>query len=299
MTRSRILLVCASVLPILAAASTSCSKEPTRAPPSHEPPAADQAVPAKPASAEAHADTKLIFRDASGRQLTTADLAHVTGHVDYRLVGGEDIPDGAQQLFQQGQRAGGAGDYPKALELFGKARDAAPRWPYPVYEIAYTHQLMDQPAEALTHYDAVLKLAPRGFFTALSSADCLRREAAHEWAPGVCKQYMMIEWLDEGAKLEALRALLAKVPSLAPAWKDLAFVTKDDAERLKAYDSGLAHHPDPETRGVILANKALVLERAGKHAEAIEMLGNLALDPAAPLDVVEIAKLSLSQIAVR
>jgi hypothetical protein len=106
----------------------------------------------------------------------------------------------------------------------------------------------------------------------------------------------MVEWLDDRAKSKALQALIAKAPSLAPAWKDLGLSSDDDTERLKAFDNGLAHRPDPQTRGVILSNKALILDRMGKHAEAIEILGTLALDPATPLDVVEISKLSLSQI---
>jgi hypothetical protein len=132
--------------------------------------------------------------------------------------------------------------------------------------------------------------------TALTSADCLRREAAHEWKRGACKKYLMIEWLDEAAKRAALEALVAEAPGMAAAWKELAFLTDDDARRLQVLETGLSHRPDPETRGVLLINKALVLGRSHQHDEAVRILGELILDPTSPLDIVQMAKASLTEI---
>ncbi len=155
---------------------------------------------------------------------------------------------------------------------------------------------MDQPGKALEGYEQTLALAPRGFFTAMTSADCLRREAAHEWKAGICKRYAMAEFMDPAAKKAELEAIVADAPGVAAAWKDLASALDDDGAQLAALDNALAHNPDPETRGFALANKALVLDRAGKHSDAIRILGELALDPASPLDVAQIAKFSLAQI---
>jgi hypothetical protein len=43
-------------------------------------------------------------------------------------------------------------------------------------------------------------------------------------------------------------------------------------------------------------NKALVLNRLGQHDVAATILGDLALDPNIPLDIEQIAKVSLANI---
>lgn len=241
----------------------------------------------------------LIFRDASGRLLTKEDLKNVTGTVNWSLVGGDHVPEAAAALHEQGRAAGGNGDYAKAIELFGKSHDAAPTWPYPLYDLAYTYSLMDQPEKALPIYERVLALAPRGFFTAMTTVDCLRREAAKEWPAGMCKRYQLIEFAEPGERKAALEAVVAAAPGIAAAWKDLALKVEDDAQRLVALDKALSHNPDPETRGFVLSNKALVLDRLGKRSEAIKILGELALDPRSPLDVEQLSKLALAQMIAR
>ena len=238
----------------------------------------------------------LIFRGSDGRTLTAADLANVgDGTVDWSIVGGEQVPDEAVKLHAQGQEAGSRGEYAKALALLEKARAAAPSWPYPLYDTAFTYQLMDQPEKALAAYERVLAMAPHGYFTAMTSADCLRREVAHEWKAGICKRYMMVEF-EPSTRVAALEAIVAEAPGVASAWKDLALGREDETGRVAALDQALAHKPDPETRGFALANKALALGRAGKRDEAIRILGELVLDPSSPLDVAALARVSLAQI---
>jgi tetratricopeptide (TPR) repeat protein len=158
---------------------------------------------------------------------------------------------------------------------------------------------MDQPDKALASYEEVLKLEPRGFFNAISSADCLHREAHGEWPAGMCKAYAMVEWLPPSEKRKALEALVAKVPNLAAAWKDLAGHLDDPAASLQALDRGLAQRPDPQTRGFLLINKALSLDKLGKHDEARRILSALAAEPTLPVDVEQLAKLSLSQLVTK
>jgi tetratricopeptide (TPR) repeat protein len=274
-----------------------CSKGRTPAP-DPDPGAAPAPSPA-PAPVPPAEPPGVIFRDASGRQLTKDDLENATGTVQWSVVGSDNVSDAAAALHEQGRAAGSRGDYAKAIELFNKAHDAAPAWPYPLYDLAYTYSLMDQPAKALPIYERVVALAPRGFFTALVSVDCLRREAAKEWPAGMCKRYQLVEFAEPGKRTAELEAIVAAAPGMAAAWKDLALDIEDDARRLAALDKALSHKPDPETRGVILTNKALVLDRLGKRAEAIAILGELALDPKSPLDVEQLSKMALAQMTSR
>lgn len=245
---------------------------------------------------EAQPSPELRVQDPSGRVLTADEIAHTNGTVKYGVVGKGQIPDEARQLHEQGRKAGGAGKYAEALVLFARAHEAAPTWAYPTYDAAFTHQLMDQPDKALAGYEEVLKLEPRGFFNAISSADCLRREAKAEWPAGTCKAYAMVEWLSPDDQRKALEALVSKFPSLAVAWKDLAGHLDDTSARLQALDRGLAQRPDPQTRGFLLMNKASALDGLGKHEEARRMLTALAAEPALPVDVEQLVKLQLSQL---
>ena len=116
---------------------------------------------------------RLIYRDKNGRELTEADLASATGVLNLRygpaynwsIIGSHNVSQKALELQNQDRRAGGSGDYKKALELLAQASKEAPEWPYPLYDAAYTYLLMGQPNEALESYEVVNKMAPRGFFT--------------------------------------------------------------------------------------------------------------------------------------
>ncbi len=251
------------------------------------------------ATSPSHADERIIFQDSSGRTLRTADLANATGQVNWTVVGGDGVLEAASSLFETARTMASKGAYAKAIESFGKAHDAAPTWPYPLYELAYTYQLMDQPENALPIYEQVIALAPRGFFTAHATLDCLRREAAKEWAAGMCKRYAMVEFADPTSRHAELLAITAAAPGITPAWKDLALEAEDDVQRTALLDKALANKPDVQTRGLVLANQALALDRLGKRAEATKILAQLVLDPTSALDVVEISKMALAQMTDR
>lgn len=244
----------------------------------------------------AQSSPELRLQDPGGRTVAADEIRNVDGGVKYSIVGKGEIPDEASRLHQQGREAGGAGNYTEALALFARAHEMAPNWAYPMYDAAFTHELMDQPDKALASYEEVLKLEPRGFFNAISSADCLRREAKGEWSTGTCKAYAMVEWLSPDEQKKALEALVSRFPKLAVAWKDLAGHLADPAASLQALDRGLAQRPDPQTRGFLLINKALTLDKLGKRDEARRMLSTLVAEPALPIDVEQIAKLSLTQL---
>ena len=183
------------------------------------------------------------------------------------------------------------------ITLLTKASQLAPDWPYPVYDRAFTHLLMKNGDAARADYQRTVDLAPRGFFTAITALDTLTREQNGDLPGGTYLAYISLEWIDDRAKkTQLVRALVEKFPRFAPAWKELALLTDDRSERLAAIDKGLAAAPDPETKGMLIINKASVLEEAGERDAAIRLLGELCLDPAATLGTEALAKSMLAGI---
>jgi hypothetical protein len=59
----------------------------------------------------------------------------------------------------------------------------------------------------------------------------------------------------------------------------------------------LAAEPDAETKGMLLINKALTLDRQGHHDEAVKLLGQLALDPKSTVGTEQLGKATLVIVA--
>ena len=226
-----------------------------------------------------HPKDQLIFRDADGRSLTAKDLRGISGTVKYEIIGADNVPVTASRLHEGGRRAGAAGRYAEALTAFAQAHELAPTWPYPLYDAAWTYLLIGDDARAEEKYNEVDKLAPRGYFTTKTALDCLRRERKGEIGLGAYKMFVLLESRSPSQKKEALNALLKKWPRFPAAWKELSTLLDDDVSRLAAIERGLAYDPDGESRGILLLNKALVLDRQGKKHEAVAILGTLSLDP--------------------
>ena len=141
------------------------------------------------------------------------------------------------------------------------------------------------------------KMAPRGFFTAKTALDCLRREMAGDLKPGMYKLFVMLEWETDPAKKKAiLEQMVKQSPKFPAAWKELALLQDDDNAKLKMIENGLSHSPDGETKGILLINKALVLDRQGKREEATRILGELALNPESTLGTEHLAKVALANL---
>lgn len=249
------------------------------------------------AAKEAEISHRLVFRDATGRELTTSDLAGFTGRVRWEVVGAEAIPPEAARLHQQARQAGENGDYDRAVRLLDQAHRLAPNWPYPVYDAAFTYLLQGDAVRAEQYYAQVDRLAPRGFFTCKTSLDGLRRELAGELPPGFCKAYVTLEWVRDPAEKRAiLEGIVARFPAFAPAWKELSNLLEDPEACLEAVIRGLAAAPDEDTRGMLLIKRAVTLHARGQSAEAVRILGELALDPAATLATESLAKYALAQM---
>jgi tetratricopeptide (TPR) repeat protein len=212
----------------------------------------------------------VVFRAADGRTLTMADLRGLTDTFQYEILGKSNVPAEAEALHKQARQAGGAGDYRKAINLLERASSLAPAWPYPVYDMAFTYLLMKDADSARKHYRKTVELAPRGFFTALTALDALDREAKGDLPTGTYLTYLSLEWMDDpGKKVEAVRQLIKRVPGFAPPWKEQAMQADTDAEKLAAIEKGLATNPDGETKGILLINKALIMDRSGDHEAAV------------------------------
>ena len=192
--------------------------------------------------------------------------------------------------------AGGRGDYARALDLLDQAWDLAPQWPYPAYDAAYTYVLLDEPGLAEDLYAQVDQLAPRGFYTCKASLDTLRRERAGQLFAGFAKAYAATEWMAPPQQKQLLAGIVAKFPGFALAWKDLSVLLDDDASKLHAIEQGLRGRPDPETLGILLINKALILDRRGERETAIAILGELALAPGSTLATEHLAKSMLADL---
>jgi len=260
-------------------------------------------------SKEAKNAPAIILTLPDGRKLTTEELRgltgrmtvrdgkllDVTGRVRYEIIGKGNISAAAESLHRQAREAGGHGDYKAAIVLLEQASELAPAWPYPVYDRAYTHLLMNDFEGARTYYRRTLQLSPRGFFTAITALDTLTREHNGDLPMGIYLAYLSLEYMkDKVQKDGALRDLVKQIPKFAPAWKEFASLCDDDDERLAAIERGLAANPDAETRGMLQINKALVLNLKGDHAAAVQLLGELALDPKSTFGTEHSAKAALS-----
>lgn len=250
----------------------------------------------KPVDDNEPSKSRIVYRDSGGRQLTREELAGWRGRGTWARVEETAVPAEAQELHAKARQAGSSGDYDKALLLLKKAGHLAPDWPYPIYDAAFTYLLKGDAERAVQHYELVVKMAPRGFFSALTAVDSLHREQKGELQEGTYLDFVILQSVtDREARKAALEALLQRSPEFPPAWKELAYLLDDETAKLAAIEKGLSYQPDRTTAGFLLINKSAILNRLGRHSEAVRILRDLTLDPNTPLTVEEFAKTQLEQ----
>jgi tetratricopeptide (TPR) repeat protein len=250
-----------------------------------------------PASAKASKPPEVVFKDKDGKILTAADLQNVTGSVEWEIGDDEKIPEEARALHEEGRAFGQKGEFVKAAAALERASQVAPDWPHPVYDLAYTRLLEGKFDEALAGYARVDQMAPRGFFTTKTALWTLEREKSGQYLRGTYLAYLSIEWAKtESEKRDIAKKLVEKFPDFAPGWKELGVLTKDSDESFRCFERGLSASPDAETYGMLAVNKALRLFQIGKKAEALNILGDLAMDPKSSLASAQVAKATLANL---
>ena len=241
-----------------------------------------------------------VFRDSQDRSLKVEDLQRAAGPLHWEVHGGEAPPPEAEALHQQGRAAGARGDFTEALALLTQAAERAPRWPYPPYDRAYTHLLMQNFDAALLDYQRTANLAPRGFFTALAAVDTLLRAQSGEFPRGLYLAYVALEgMLDRAQQRQLLEQFVHKYPGFAPGWQKFAGLLENTSDRLNALEKGLAARPDRDTRGLLLLNKALALHSSGEYENALGLLNELVADPASTTSTEALARAALKLILPR
>jgi tetratricopeptide (TPR) repeat protein len=246
---------------------------------------------------ESDSNAKIEFTDSNGSKISKEELKNSTGTFNYEIYGIEGVSDLAKSLHSQARQYGQSGNYQKAIKNLEQANKEAPNWAYPLYDLAYTYLLQDDYENALKYYQLTDKVAPKGFYTSKTALHTLEREKAGDFQKGLYKSYLSLEWIDNQAeKAEMIKLLVDKFPSFAPAWKDYSSLL-EGKERLNAIEKGLEHNPDIETKGMLLINKALVINEDGNNKKASEILTNIIFDSNSTFGNIEMAKFALNNIS--
>jgi tetratricopeptide (TPR) repeat protein len=243
-------------------------------------------------------NTNIVFKDNVGHSLSKKDLENSTGKVNYEIMENKTIDAKAKLLHQEARQLGQSGKYDLSIAKLNEAIKIQPDWAYPTYDLAFTYLLKGDYENALTFYKKTDVLEPKGFFTSKTAVYALEGEKIGIFPAGLYAAYMQIEWTDdENKKIEIAKAITQKVPDFAPAWKELANLLDDKTERLKAIEQGLSKNPDAETKGILIINKALILDMDGKKEDAKNLLGNLIFSPEVTTSNAELAKFTLKTIS--
>lgn len=212
-------------------------------------------------------------------------------------MGNQNIDPKAQVLHQEARQFGQVGKYDLSIAKLIEAIKIQPNWAYPTYDLGYTYLLKGDFENALKFYKKTDELEPKGFFTAKTALYSLEGEKEGKFPKGLYRTYMQIEWTDDNnKKLEIAKAIIQKVPDFAPVWKELANLLDDKTSRLNAIEQGLSKNPDAEIKGILLINKAIILDDDGEKEEAKTILGNLISSSDVTTSNLELAKFTLKSL---
>jgi len=214
----------------------------------------------------------VVFTDSEGRTPSPEELPRARRTIRWGIRFDGRINPEAERLHEEGRAAGAKGEFDRAIALLTQASELNPDWPYPIYDRAFSHLLKQEFELARVDYRKVLELSPKGFFMAAQTLDMLEREAAGEFPEGLSIGLATLPDMPEEQRRSIADQLVQKFPSCPAGWQAHANFVNDSAPRLEAIDHGLAARPDPDTRGFLLVNKALVLANLGKVDPAVEIL---------------------------
>jgi len=240
--------------------------------------------------------SNIVFSDSLGHKISKRELINSNGTFNYAIYGIEDVPDAAKQLHNKAIEFGQNGNYEKSIEVLLEANKLAPKWPYPLYDLAYTYLLQDDFENALKYYRLTDSLAPKGFFTSKTALYTLENEKKGVFKKGLYKMYLSLEWIDNPTeKLEMTKKLVSSFPSFAPGLKDYASLL-EGVERENVIKKGLELDSDIETEGMLQINNALILENKGEINKAKDILTSIIFDTRSTYGNIEMAKFVLNNL---
>lgn len=230
----------------------------------------------------------ILYTLSNGHKLRRRELVDTKPEAS-RNMG--DVPDAAVEAFNAGVECGRANNIEGALERFEAASALAPDWPYPIFQRAFTLLLKGETEAAYKAYQRVDELEPRGFLSSKVALAALEKELSGDYPQGFYLYFLSHEWQkDDDEKRNILDEVLTVAPDFAAAYQKLSGLAAGPAERLELIESGLGCEPDAETRGMLLVNKAAIVNLRGERDAAIEILGSLVTDAQSAASAAVIAK---------
>lgn len=251
-----------------------------------------------PLHARSAADN-IVYKDKAGRVLTEGEVKDSFTRIRTNvLYQGGPFSHKAFKLRHAADRAHGQ-DMEAALRYYKAAAEEAPKWPYPSYTAATIYLDRQNYAKAYELYRHVDSLSPRGFLRTRTALYTLEQEQQGKLPVGTYLRLTQLEWMFafdmKKAKATALD-MTARHPDFAPGWQELAKLENDPAKRLVLIEKGLSKNPDVETRGALLVAKAEAIAERGNKTVALQMLGDLALDPASTGETETLAKSAIEKM---
>jgi hypothetical protein len=99
----------------------------------------------------------------------------------------------------------------------------APDAPYPLYEIGWTHLLLEDPVRGEEYLRMVDRLVPEGFMWTPTLLDCLSRIQSGQLPPGAYIPLLHLHNIrDQDARAKIASIIVAELPHFAALWCHLA-----------------------------------------------------------------------------
>lgn len=207
-----------------------------------------------------------------------------------------DVPEQAVALYKESANLGPE----EAFEKLKQAHEIAPDWAHPILMLAVHHLFQGDFHDALKYFELTIQVQPRGCSECQIAIWSLKREMEGVFPQGLYVAYKHI-WRRETKeeKIQMAKSIVDRFPGYAPAWGVLAENQPTSYERMLAIEKGLSADPDPQTKGSLIINKALVLKKQGKTEQAMEILRTLLFDVETTSDNFMEAEIELSYLEKR
>lgn len=216
--------------------------------------------------------------------------------IQTQLYKKDNIPEKAVDHYNKGRIHGEKGEYALALDWFKQTLKIAPNWSYPLYDMAYVLLFLGEWQKAYNLYKQVDKIYPRGFYATKTAIHTLSRETKNKLPGDTYKFFLTIKQEEDmDRKDELLDYLLDRCTEFAPAWLEKYKTVNSQNEQLFCLSKGLSYNSDPETKGLMLINQAVVFLNSNRKTEAYNILSELVFDENLTLQNEHLAKALLAR----